>query len=270
MRRSSCRAGCAFGHHGTVDVVNRWVGGLATLLLMAGGCFASLTGCSSRSPGSGGASSATTTSDVSATGSATVLPGSSAEASSRSPAAAPGGSASGVTAARYVFPVKGNANYERTHHDYPATDIMANCGLPVVAATDGVVLELSRVDRFDKNNPKGEDKGGLFVAILGNDGVRYYGAHLSSIGSDINPGVRVTAGQQLGRVGSTGNSGACHLHFAISPPCAGTADWWIRRGVIYPWRYLDAWRAGNSLSPVSEVGTWLQEHGCATSAPDNA
>jgi murein DD-endopeptidase MepM/ murein hydrolase activator NlpD len=168
-----------------------------------------------------------------------------------------------------VFPVRGESGYARTHHDYPASDIMANCGLPFVAVTDGVVLELGRVDRFDKNNPRGEDRG-LFVSILGNDGVRYYGAHLSAIGPDLAPGVRVTADQQLGRVGTTGNSGACHLHFAISPPCAGTGDWWNRRGVLYPWPYLDAWRAGTSLSPVAEVSAWQQAHGCPTVAPDNA
>jgi hypothetical protein len=29
--------------------------------------------------------------------------------------------------------------------------------------------------------------------------------------------------------------------------------WWIRRGMVYPWRYLDSWRAGGDLSPARAV-----------------
>lgn len=186
------------------------------------------------------------------------------------PASSTPGSPGNSAATRYVFPVTGNTSYARTHHDYPASDMMAACGLPVLAVTDGVILEVSRIDRFDKANPRGADKGGLFVSLLGTDGVRYYGAHLSAVQAGIEQGVRVTAGTQLGKVGTTGNSGACHLHFAISPPCLGTGDWWTRRGVIYPWSYLDAWRAGTQTSPVAAVTAWQRGSGCPATAPDNA
>ncbi|WP_338090811.1 M23 family metallopeptidase [Planosporangium thailandense] len=166
---------------------------------------------------------------------------------------------------RRVFPVGARASYGHTHHDYPATDIFAACGSPVRAAVSGIVLEVSRVDRFDPAQPAGEDKGGLSVSIAGDDGVRYYGSHLSSIAAGIDAGVRVTAGTQLGTVGHTGNaSNVCHLHFGLSPICLRTGDWWVRRGVIYPWKYLDSWQAGGNLSPVDEVGTWQHEHGCPT------
>lgn len=169
---------------------------------------------------------------------------------------------------RRVFPVAGRADYGHTHHDYPATDIFAACGTPVRAAVDGVVLEVSRTDRFDLKHPLGADKGGLSVSIKGDDGVRYYGAHLSAIAPGIDAGIRVRAGTQLGQVGHTGNaSGICHLHFGLSPVCAGTGDWWVRRGVVYPWRYLDSWRAGGNLSPVDEVTGWQRDHGCPTAPP---
>jgi hypothetical protein len=29
----------------------------------------------------------------------------------------------------------------------------------------------------------------------------------------------------------------------------------IRRGVIYPWKYLDAWKAGKDLSPAKAIET---------------
>jgi murein DD-endopeptidase MepM/ murein hydrolase activator NlpD len=168
----------------------------------------------------------------------------------------------------HVFPVSGRADYGRTHHDYPATDIFADCGAPVRAAVDGVIDEVERVDRFDLKNPRGADKGGLSVSIKGDDGVRYYGAHLSVIAPGVQPGLRVTAGDQLGQVGHTGNaSNVCHLHFGLSPQCPGGGDWWNRRGVVWPWRYLDSWRTGGRLSPVDEIAGWQREHGCPTSPP---
>lgn len=170
---------------------------------------------------------------------------------------------------RYVFPVGGKPfSYARTHHDYPATDIIANCGLPVRAAADGVILEVSRVDNYDKATDDGALRGGKFISLLGDDGVRYYNAHLSSLSTGINPGVRVRAGQQIGAVGKTGNANnTCHLHFGISPPCARIGDWWVRRGVVWPYTFLDAWRAGTNRSPVSTVAAWKADHGCPRTAP---
>jgi murein DD-endopeptidase MepM/ murein hydrolase activator NlpD len=171
---------------------------------------------------------------------------------------------------RYVFPVQSdNASYAHTHDEYPASDILAACGTPVVAATDGVVLEVNRVDRWNATTDDGAWRGGKFLAILGDDGVRYYGGHFSLINDELAPGTRVAAGQPVGKVGTTGKSSACHLHFGISPPCGRAGDWWNRRGVIWPWRYLDAWRAGTSLSAVPEISDWQAAHGCPT-APDPA
>jgi peptidoglycan LD-endopeptidase LytH len=193
----------------------------------------------------------------------------SASPASQPPSPSPSASPVAPPAApHYAFPVNANADYGRTHDLYPATDIFAACGSPVRAATDGVVLEVSRVDAFDPNNSLGLARGGLSVSIRGDDGVRYYGSHLSAIAAGIAAGVRVTVGAPIGNVGQTGNaSHICHLHFAISPPCLGIGDWWTRRGVVYPWRYLDAWRMGQHLSPAAEVAAWQREHGCAATIP---
>ncbi len=163
---------------------------------------------------------------------------------------------------RYVFPVVGSATYDRTHHDYPATDIIALCGSPVLAPTDGVVLEVSRKDIYDAGTDDGSTRGGLFVSILGDDGVRYYGSHLRTVEVGIERDVRLRAGDRLGAVGDSGHAGVCHLHFGISPPCARVGDWWIRRGAIWPASYLDSWRAGGERSPVPEVVAWNRTHGC--------
>jgi murein DD-endopeptidase MepM/ murein hydrolase activator NlpD len=165
---------------------------------------------------------------------------------------------------RYVFPVKAsNVAFHPTHSKYPATDIFADCGKPAVATTSGVVLEVSRKDAYVKGQPDGPLNGGLSVSILGDDGVRYYGSHLSKIQSGIKAGVRVTAGRQLGSVGHTGNAnGVCHLHYGISPPCAKTGDWKVRRGVIWPADYLKSWRKNGGKSPVAEVKAWKKAHAC--------
>jgi murein DD-endopeptidase MepM/ murein hydrolase activator NlpD len=161
-----------------------------------------------------------------------------------------------------VFPVVGNVSYAHTHHDYPATDIIAACGNTVRAPISGVILQVTLVDTWKASVNAGATRGGLSFSIKGNDGIRYYGSHLEAINSAIRAGVHVAAGQTIGKVGRTGDAGACHLHFGLSPVCRGTGDWWIQRGVVYPWPYLDSWRQGGNKSPVDAVNAWQKQHGC--------
>ena len=155
----------------------------------------------------------------------------------------------------YTFPVANcKVTYTRYHHDYPATDIQAARGCTFVAPISGVVEDVALKDLWSGKTNLGQDRGGLSVSIIGDDGVRYYGSHLSKVEVGIEPGVRVVGGQKLGEVGATGSARGTkpHLHFGISYPTKA-GDWAIRRGVIYPWKYLDSWRAGKDLSPVAEV-----------------
>lgn len=155
----------------------------------------------------------------------------------------------------YIFPISDCAvKYGRSHHDYPATDIQAKKGCTFVSPINGVIEDVNLKDVWSGKTNLGQDRGGLSVSIIGDDGIRYYGSHLSKVEKDISPGVRVTAGEKLGEVGSTGSARgtAPHLHFGISYPTA-PGDWQIRRGVVYPWKYLDAWKAGKDLSPVKAV-----------------
>lgn len=163
---------------------------------------------------------------------------------------------------RNAFPVAGAATYAHTHHGYPAADIFAACGTPYVSPVDGVVLESDRVDRWDPKVDAGATRGGLNISILGDDGMRYYGAHFSSIQPDVVAGAHVSAGQKLATVGRTGDAAACHVHFGLSPVCMRLGDWWIRRGVIWPWPYLDAWRKGEARSAVLEIEAWQNKNGC--------
>ena len=154
--------------------------------------------------------------------------------------------------------------YVKAHHDYPANDIEAKKGCKFVSPVNGVIDEVNRVDNWSGKTNLGIDRGGLYVSVIGDDGVRYYGSHLSSVVASIQPGVAVKAGQILGRVGSTGSARgtAPHLHFGISWPTPSQSNvWWVRRGIVAPWKYLDAWKAGKDLSPAKAVAAALAKNG---------
>lgn len=155
----------------------------------------------------------------------------------------------------YLFPVaECTVNYAHAHHDYAATDILAKKGCKFVAPINGVVDEVNRIDNWSGKTNLGIDRGGLYVSIIGADGVRYYGSHLRTIPASIQPGVSVLAGRLLGTIGTTGSARgtASHLHFGISWPTPADT-WWVRRGEVLPWKYLDAWKKGKDLSPLKEV-----------------
>ncbi len=86
---------------------------------------------------------------------------------------------------------------------HQGVDIMSPKGTPVVANVSGVVRDHSNA------------LGGLSYYLAGDDGVEYYGAHLSAYAAT----GRVSMGTVVGYVGSTGNAsgGANHLHFEVHP-----------------------------------------------------
>jgi murein DD-endopeptidase MepM/ murein hydrolase activator NlpD len=165
----------------------------------------------------------------------------------------------------YTFPVANcTVNYARAHHDYAATDILAKAGCKFVAPINGIVDEVNRVDTWRSPPNLGITRGGLSVSIIGEDGVRYYGSHLRSVARSIQPGLSVKAGQFLGTIGSTGSARgtAPHLHFGISWPTPSQPNvWWVRRGVVLPWKYLEAWNQGKDLSPAKAVAAQLAKVG---------
>jgi len=109
---------------------------------------------------------------------------------------------------------------------------------------------VSAKDMWDHKVNDGATRGGLSVAIIGDDGVRYYGSHLSQVADGIAPGVRVVAGQPLGLTGKSGDARFVdpHLHFGISHPTT-PEDWAVRRGEIPPYGYLRAWQRGEDATP---------------------
>lgn len=166
----------------------------------------------------------------------------------------------------YVFPVKGcSVTYESRLLVLPKTTIWAGKGCSFVSPVDGVVDEVNVKNRWKPSTDRGADREGRFVTVIGDDGVRYLGGHLDKIALGIKPGIRVSAGQVLGQVGNSGNarSTASNLYFAISWKTSPSM-WWVRRGMVKPWNYLDAWLKGNpTLSPGDEMRAVMNRTGAA-------
>ena len=135
----------------------------------------------------------------------------------------------------YAFPVLGAHDFgsegagfgaARSGHTHQGQDVMAACGLPLLAARGGTV-------QYNKY----EASAGNYIVIDGkgtpND---FMYAHLAEP-SPLQPGETVRTGQPIGIVGNTGNSSACHLHFEIW----GAPGWYEGGSPFDPLPYLERW-----------------------------
>ena len=109
----------------------------------------------------------------------------------------------------------GEPRWGRCAHFHDGLDIGAKTGTPVLAAASGTVIYAG----WRKRGTDGA-AGGIVVWISHGGGSLYttYN-HLSA--ATVKIGQRVSAGQQIGRVGATGAAVGAHLHFEV----------WI----AYPW-----------------------------------
>ncbi|MEZ5257482.1 MAG: M23 family metallopeptidase [Ilumatobacteraceae bacterium] len=157
-----------------------------------------------------------------------------------------------------MFPFRGvEVSWGSTHHDYPAADVFG-CGAEVLATTSGTIERVRTEDLWDPASDNPAHRGGEFVSLVGDDGVRYYVAHLGSVA--VEAGQRVAAGDVLGVMGQTGNArnSVCHTHFGISRPCP-ELEWEVRRGEIWPQPFLDDWRNGGQASPAAQIAAVVAE-----------
>jgi murein DD-endopeptidase MepM/ murein hydrolase activator NlpD len=137
----------------------------------------------------------------------------------------------------YAFPILGAHDYgmsagrfgaARSGHTHQGQDVMAACGLPLVAARGGIV-QMSTWD----------DAAGNYVVIDGRgtpDDFMY--AHLAEP-SPLHEGETVRTGQPIGIVGDTGDAQGCHLHFEIW----GAPGWYEGGSPFDPLPYLQKWDA---------------------------
>jgi murein DD-endopeptidase MepM/ murein hydrolase activator NlpD len=105
-----------------------------------------------------------------------------------------------------IHPITGNSRF------HSGTDIGAPLGTPVLAALAGKVAIADWLGGY-----------GLAIAVENKNATQQtFYAHLSEI--FVKPGQWVEQGEQIGRVGSTGNSTGPHLHFELQQ---ATPDGWV-------------------------------------------
>ena len=112
----------------------------------------------------------------------------------------------------HIFPVRGAHSYggaasrfgaPRSGHTHQGQDVSAACGTPLVAAQGGTVL----VKAYQAGG------AGNYLVIRGKGtGLDYVYMHLKGPGP-LSQGGTVRTGNRIGRVGTTGSSTGCHLHF---------------------------------------------------------
>jgi len=169
----------------------------------------------------------------------------------------------------YVFPFsKVAVNYPRDHIDYPAVDVNG-CYARVLAPTSGTITKTRTIDKWTKEIDAAGTRGGKTITLVGDDNVRYYFAHLGKV--KVATGQRVSAGDWIGVMGSSGNARVtrCHTHLGISRVCP-LAEVYLLRGEIWPQQFLNAWRAGQQLSPSKAIKRMIKEDplGCTRSRAD--
>jgi len=106
------------------------------------------------------------------------------------------------------FPVRARHTYGDgfgAGRGHEGQDVFAKCGKPLVAARGGRV-------QYRGNDPGG---AGYYLVVDGRfDGHDYVYMHILRRGR-ARQGERVHTGEQIGRVGQTGNASGCHLHFEL-------------------------------------------------------
>jgi murein DD-endopeptidase MepM/ murein hydrolase activator NlpD len=90
-------------------------------------------------------------------------------------------------------------------------DFAAPSGTPVVSVANGTVRSTEYAGSY-----------GNRVIVALEDGTEIWYCHLTSF--SVSPGESVTGGQQLGTVGSTGNSTGPHLHLEVRPGAGDAVD----------------------------------------------
>lgn len=114
----------------------------------------------------------------------------------------------------YAFVSPYGMRWGRMHR---GVDLAAPTGTPILAAAAGTVVSAECTSPFcDRPGGINVSGCGLAVEIDHGGGVGTTYCHASSL--NVHAGDRVAAGQQIGRVGSTGHSSGPHLHFQVHQP----------------------------------------------------
>ena len=104
---------------------------------------------------------------------------------------------------KLIFPLVYQYTTDLFDDVHRGVDFVARTGTPIVAADGGTVLYAGENPSF-----------GLYVVIRHSNGLETLYAHMDE--TIVTSGEKVFQGQEIGKVGSTGNSTGPHLHFEVS------------------------------------------------------
>ena len=90
------------------------------------------------------------------------------------------------------------------NRNHEGIDLFTRTPVTVVAGGHGVIEKVGNMRGYGKT-----------ILIRHNRSVKTRYAHLSSVDARIKPGLRIKAGDKIGRTGRTGNATAIHLHYEI-------------------------------------------------------
>ncbi len=136
----------------------------------------------------------------------------------------------------FRFPVRGKHSYggagsrfgaARDGHTHQGQDVSAACGTPLIAPHGGVVKAKAY-----------QASGAGHYLVIDGEGIKqdYVFMHLVAP-APVVQGQAVVTGQKIGKVGTTGSSTGCHLHFEI---WAGKG-WYTGGSPIDPLATLQYW-----------------------------
>lgn len=119
------------------------------------------------------------------------------------------------SAAGYISPLPGKTKANITtaymgYRNHTGADFACSGGTPVFAVKSGVVYKSQATMKNGKYVSYGE-----YIIIDHQDGTMTLYAHMLAGSRTVSPGQKVSQGQQIGQVGSTGNSTGNHLHFEV-------------------------------------------------------
>lgn len=127
------------------------------------------------------------------------------------------------SAAGYISPLAGKTKANITtgfygYKGHTGADFACSSGTPILAVKAGTVVISTALRRSDGSYRS----YGEYVAIDHHDGTITFYAHMLSGSRIVSQGDVVVQGQQIGQVGSTGNSTGPHLHFEVRVGASAT------------------------------------------------
>lgn len=128
------------------------------------------------------------------------------------------------TLRRFAWPVAGGGRInQRFHAGHRGIDIGAPLNTSILAAESGVVVRSSR----------GSSQGNYIIINHGG----YYTLYLHNNVNLVSAGQRVSRGQTIARLGSTGHSTGPHLHFEIRRSIGSSWGGWYTHPAINPLQF---------------------------------